>query len=129
MNKNNINECDTTSTRDRTCKGTYIHVWTRKLEARGPRARSPGGRLTLQPLRPVALDHDAELQHQLRRALQEGLQQAQHVDVGVLEHHGPVEAPLVLLLPVALYAEVHGADVPGTGWAQTQDGDRWLETP
>lgn len=70
------------------------------------------GALTLQPLSLVALDHDAELQHQLRGALQEGLQQPQHVDIGVLVHHGPVETPLVLLLPVALDAEVHGADVP-----------------
>lgn len=68
--------------------------------------------LTLQPLSLVALDHDAELQHQLRGALQKGLQQPQHVDIGILIHHGPVETPLVLLLPVALYAEVHGADVP-----------------
>lgn len=68
--------------------------------------------LTLQPLSLVALDHDAELQHQLRGALQEGLQQPQHVDISILVHHGPVETPLVLLLPVALYAEVHGADVP-----------------
>ena len=30
--------------------------------------------LTLQPLRPVPLNHDAELQHQLGRTLQEGLQ-------------------------------------------------------
>lgn len=71
-----------------------------------------GGALTLQPLSLVALDHDAELQHQLRGALQEGLQQPQHVDIGILVHHGPVETPLVLLLPVALDAEVHGADVP-----------------
>lgn len=70
------------------------------------------GPLTLQPLSLVALDHDAELQHQLRGALQEGLQQPQHVDISILVHHGPVETPLVLLLPVALYAEVHGADVP-----------------
>lgn len=70
------------------------------------------GALTLQPLSLVALDHDAELQHQLRGALQEGLQQPQHVDIGILVHHGPVETPLVLLLPVALDAKVHGADVP-----------------
>ena len=80
----------------------------------GP-AWSPGGRLTLQTLSLVALDHDAELQNQLRSALQEGLQQPKHVDVCIFVHHGPVEAPLVLLLPVALYAEVHGANVPAEG--------------
>lgn len=78
------------------------------------------GALTLQPLSLVALDHDAELQHQLRGALQEGLQQPQHVDIGILVHHGPVETPLVLLLPVALYAEVHGADVPVGGGGKAE---------
>lgn len=82
-----------------------------EADARGAHEALEGA-LTLQPLSLVALDHDAELQHQLRGALQEGLQQPQHVDIGILVHHGPVETPLVLLLPVALYAEVHGADVP-----------------
>ena len=68
--------------------------------------------LTLQPLRPVPLNHDAELQHQLGRTLQEGLQQAQHVHVCVLEHHGPVPAPLVLPLPPRLDPQVQSSDVP-----------------
>ena len=72
--------------------------------------------LTLQPLRPVPLNHDAELQHQLGRTLQEGLQQAQHVDVRILVHHGPVESTLVLLLTMALNAQIHGADVPASRW-------------
>ncbi|TNN82567.1 hypothetical protein EYF80_007085 [Liparis tanakae] len=63
------------------------------------------------PLGVVALNHDAELQHQLRGAFQEGLEQAQHVDIGVLVHHSPVETPLVLLLPVALYTEPEGVSM------------------
>lgn len=70
---------------------------------------------TLQRLGSVLLDHDAELQDQLRRRLQEGLQQAQHVDVGVLEHHGPVPPPLVLLLPPRHDAQVQRPDVPAGG--------------
>lgn len=67
---------------------------------------------TLQGLGSVLLDHDAELQHQLRRRLQERLQQAQHVDIGVLEHHSPVPPPLVLLLPPRHHPQVEGSDVP-----------------
>lgn len=67
---------------------------------------------TLQRLGPVLLNHDAELQDQLRRGLQERLQQPQHVDVRVLEHHGPVPAPLVLLLPTRHDAQVQSPDVP-----------------
>ena len=70
---------------------------------------------TLQSLGPVLLDHDAELQDQLRRRLQERLQQPQHVDVGVLEHHGPVPAPLVLLLPARHDAQIQRPDVPVGG--------------
>lgn len=68
--------------------------------------------LTLQCLGTVLLDHDAELQDQLGRRFQEGLQQPQHVDVSVLEHHGPVPATLVLLLPPRHDAQVEGPDVP-----------------
>lgn len=58
-------------------------------------------------------DHDAELQNQLRRALQEGLQQTQHADVSALEHHPPVEvAPLRVSMPTALHAQVESVDVP-----------------
>lgn len=67
---------------------------------------------TLQCLGPILLDHDAELQDKLGRRLQEGLQQSQHVDVSVLEHHGPVPATLVLLLPPRHDAQVEGPDVP-----------------
>lgn len=70
---------------------------------------------TLQRLGSVLLDHDAELQDQLRGRLQESLQQPQHVDVRVLEHHGPVPAPLVLLLPTRHDAQVQGPDVPEGG--------------
>ncbi len=67
---------------------------------------------TLQRLGPVLPDHDAELQDQLRCRFQESLQQPQHVDVRVLEHHGPVPAPLVLLLPARHDAQVQRPDVP-----------------
>lgn len=68
--------------------------------------------LTLQRLGPVLLDHNAQLKHQLWGTLKEGLQEPEHVDVGVLEHHGPVEAPVILLPPPTLDAQVHGADIP-----------------
>ena len=75
---------------------------------------------TLQRLGPVLLDHDAELQNQLRRWLQEGLQQPQHVDVCVLEHHRPVPAPLMLLLPPRHDAQVQRPDVPAQVRAHIQ---------
>lgn len=67
---------------------------------------------TLQSLCPVLLDHDGELQDQLGSRLQEGLQQSQHVDVCVLKHHGPVPAPLMLLLTARHDPQVQGPDVP-----------------
>lgn len=67
---------------------------------------------TLQCLGPILLDHDAELQDQLGRRLQEGLQQPQHVDVSILEHHGPVPTTLMLLLPSRHDAQVEGPNVP-----------------
>lgn len=73
--------------------------------------------LTLQRLDAVLLHHDAELQHELGRALQEGLQQPQHADVRALEHHPPVEvAAAVLSLPPALQPQVQRAEVPAQGW-------------
>lgn len=84
-----------------------------RTEVRAPGAvRAPP---TLQRLGSVLLDHDAELQDQLRCGLQESLQQPQHVDVRVLEHHGPVPAPLVLLLPPRHDAQVQRPDVPAGG--------------
>lgn len=72
----------------------------------------------------VAVDHDAELQHELRRALQESLQQPQHVDVSALEHQTPVEMTLTrVAMPTALHSQVQGVDVPG----DTQRGNvKWL---
>lgn len=61
----------------------------------------------------LGVDHDAELQNQLRCALQEGLQQTQHADVGALEHHAPVEVTaLGVSVPPALHAQVQSVDVP-----------------
>lgn len=67
---------------------------------------------TLQCLGSVLLDHDGELQDQLGSRLQEGLQQPQHVDVGILKHHGPVPASLVLLLTARHDPQVQRPDVP-----------------
>lgn len=69
--------------------------------------------LTLQGQDLVGLDHDAQLQHQLGGALQEDLQQAQHADVGTLEHQAPVVmALLVVPPPAALHPQVQGVDIP-----------------
>lgn len=60
------------------------------------------------------MNHDAQLQDELRRRLQEGLQQAQHGDVGALEHQPPVEVTAgPVPVPPALGAQVEGVDVPG----------------
>ena len=59
------------------------------------------------------MNHDAELQHQLRSALQEGLKEAEHVDVSTLEHQAPVEVTsLPIAMPTALGAQVQGMDIP-----------------
>lgn len=70
--------------------------------------------LTSQQFRlSAAVDQQAELQHQLRRAAQEGLQQTQHAHVRALEQHPPVEvAPQPLPAPAALQPQVQGAQVP-----------------
>lgn len=70
--------------------------------------------LTRQQFRLSAMvDQQAELQHQLRRATQEGLQQTQHAHVRALEQHPPVEvAPQPLPAPTALQPQVQGAQVP-----------------
>lgn len=69
--------------------------------------------LTLQRQDLAGLDHDAELQHQLGGALQEGLEQPQHADVRALEHHAPVVVtPLGVAVPAALNAQIQGVDVP-----------------
>lgn len=76
---------------------------------------------TLQRLCSVLLDHYGELQDQLGSRLQEGLQQPQHVDVRVLEHHGPVPPPLVLLLTPRHDPQVQGPDVPAGATALITD--------
>lgn len=68
---------------------------------------------TLQGQYVVAVDHDAELKNELRSALQEGLQQPQHVDVSALEHQTPVEVMLPgAAMPTALHSQVQGVDIP-----------------
>ena len=69
--------------------------------------------LTLQWEDLVAMDHDAELQYQLGGALEEGLQQAQHVDVGALKHQAPVEVPpLQVAVEAALHAQEQDVNIP-----------------
>ena len=59
------------------------------------------------------MDHDAQLEDELRRRLQEGLQQAEHGDVSALKHQPPVEmAAGTVAVPTALGAQVEGVDVP-----------------
>lgn len=71
------------------------------------------GPLTLKGQHLTGLDHDAELQHQLRGALQEGLEQTQHADICALKHHAPeVVAALGVPVPAALHAQIQGVDVP-----------------
>lgn len=71
------------------------------------------GTLTLKGQHLTGLDHDAELQHKLRGALQEGLKQTQHADIGALKHHAPVVVTaLGVPVPAALYAQVQGVDIP-----------------
>lgn len=64
--------------------------------------------LTRQQFRlSAAVDQQAELQYQLRRAAQEGLQQTQHAHIRALEQHLPVEvAPQPLPAPAALQSQV-----------------------
>lgn len=82
-----------------------------------PEREAQGAGLTGQQVRAAAAVHqEAELQHELRRAAQEGLQQAQHAHVRALEQHPPVEvAPEPLPAPAALQPQVHGAQVPAGG--------------
>lgn len=61
----------------------------------------------------MSLDDDAELQDELRRALQEGGEKVEHADISVLVHHPPVEPPAVVLAaPPAPDAQVDGAEIP-----------------
>lgn len=71
------------------------------------------GTLTLEGQHLTGLDHDAELQHQLRGALQEGLEQTQHADISALKHHAPVVVTaLGVSVPAALHAQIQGVDIP-----------------
>lgn len=68
--------------------------------------------LTLQREDGVPVDHDAQLQDELGRRLQEGFQEAEHGDVSALEHQPPVEvAPGSGAVPAALSAQVEGVDI------------------
>lgn len=69
--------------------------------------------VTLHGLELVCLYDDAELEHELRCALQEHCQQVEHADVCILVHHPPVKPPAVILstLP-APDAQVDGVEVP-----------------
>lgn len=72
--------------------------------------------LTLQWQDCVAVDHDAELQDELRCRLQEGLQEAEHCDISALKHQPPVEvAARPVAVPVAQGPQVEGMDVPMRG--------------
>lgn len=69
--------------------------------------------LTLKGQHLTGLDHDGELQNQLRGALQERLEQTQHADISSLEHHAPVVvAPLGIPMPATLHTQVKGVDIP-----------------
>lgn len=58
------------------------------------------------------MNHDAQLQDELRRRLQEGLQQAEHGNVGAFEHQPPVEMTTgPVAVPPALGAQVEGVDI------------------
>lgn len=71
---------------------------------------------TLHSLELVCLDNNAELQHQLWSALQEGGQQMQHAHVCKLVHHPPVVAPALRLGTLtALNAQIDGVDIPERG--------------
>lgn len=59
------------------------------------------------------MNHDAQLQDELRRRFQEGFQEAEHCDVGALKHQPPVEvAPGAAAVPAALSPQVEGVEVP-----------------
>lgn len=59
------------------------------------------------------MDHDAQLENELRGRLQEGLQEAEHGDVCALKHQTPTEVALgPNALPTALSAQVESVDVP-----------------
>lgn len=61
----------------------------------------------------MSLDDDAELQDELRRALQEGGEQVEHADISVLVHHPPIEPPAVVLTTAsAPDAQVDGVEIP-----------------
>lgn len=64
--------------------------------------------LTLQWQDVFAVDHDAELQDKLWCALQESLQQPQHVDISRLKH----QAPVAVAIPVVLHTQVQHVNVP-----------------
>lgn len=71
------------------------------------------GTLTLKGQHLAAVDHDAELQHQLRSALQKGLEQTQHADICILKHHAAVEVTaLGVSMPAALHPQIQGVDIP-----------------
>lgn len=68
--------------------------------------------VTLQREDAVSMDHDAELQDELRSRLQEGLQEAEHGDVSTLEHQPPVElAAGPAAVPATLGAQVESVDI------------------
>ncbi|MED6255371.1 hypothetical protein ATANTOWER_008794, partial [Ataeniobius toweri] len=71
------------------------------------------GALTLKRQHLTAVDHDAELQHELRSALYEGLEQTQHADICALKHHAAVVVTaLWVSMPAALHPQIQGVDIP-----------------
>lgn len=68
---------------------------------------------TLQREDDVSVDHDAQLEDELRSRFEEGLQQAQHGDVSALKHQPPVEVTAgPVAMPTALGTKVESVDVP-----------------
>lgn len=78
--------------------------------------------VTLHCLELVCLYNDAQLQHQLRRALQKGGQEMQHAHIRKLIDHPPVITPaLCLSTLMASNAQVDGVEIPGGGGGEILD--------
>lgn len=58
------------------------------------------------------MDHDAQLEDELRSRLQEGFKETEHGDVSTLKHQAPVEvATGPVAVPTALGAQIESMDV------------------
>ncbi|TNN46337.1 hypothetical protein EYF80_043455 [Liparis tanakae] len=73
------------------------------MQSVGPSGHRKHVPLTLQWEDDVSVDHDAQLEDELRSRLQEGFQEAQHGDVSALKHQPPVDvARCPVAVPTAL---------------------------